>query len=147
MIEDIREKVVLANNPECKTYEEALENEKKNEIHCEVLFEYEGNPEIMSYSKAKDLMKKNDFMAKGQANGSIKFTVLGLPLTLERVLVTLNKNPKNDVRYFSCSKAINFRTSYVFDMIDFLSEWQPNQTLENQSEETIKAIYNILIKQ
>ena len=68
------------------------------------------------------------------------YRILGLPLTLERVFVALAKDFKQE---FAMCGDFKCRVFWQ-DNVQEIFHWQPNTTLENQSDETIKAIYNIL---
>jgi len=125
-IEKIREIVIMKNNPECKSYEEALENEQKNN-YCLIKFNNGFITDCVNRSKNIKLSQH---------------TILGLPLTLERLLICLgngfecivlkSSEPDNNEIYFGvCNDKHRFF-------------WQPNKLLEEQSEETIEKIYNIL---
>jgi hypothetical protein len=184
MIEEIREKVIMANNPECKTYEEALEEEGLNgDCYCEISdgklafatkhqllaqkyglngafgtmirqLEYSDEESeddedeqtgiycrsmtdgIDTHEVLKYINRVKDYIISDE-RGKIS-RVIGLPITLERVLVCLNK------RYFSDGTRI-FRFNPIGEPEDWsMVSWQPNKTLDQQSEETIKAIYDIL---
>ena len=159
MIEKIREKVILANNPECENYNEALMHDiRSNKQECEVLLA-EANQIIKWY----DISKTSTF----------KYELIGQSLTLERVLVALNYYSEdskiNDLmtqdwgnmpgsafgviyRFGSEVFTIFWGRVEIYGFVEGNSEyneektidWQPNITLENQTDETIKAIYNIL---
>lgn len=136
-LEKIREKVILANNPECKTYEEALHKELKDEDNCLILSFNHTNldgsqPCILRYS---DYEYKYD-----DKDGSCK--ILGLPLTLERVLVALNKFNQKNGFYITCAKAIHFVHGDNYSYIKGICEWQANQTLDNQ-DKAIDELYNV----
>ena len=129
MIEKIRKIVIVANNPECKSYDEALMHDIRfNKQECEVLLK-ETNQIIKWY----DIFKTTIF----------DYELIGQPLTLERVWVAL----KQYNNYCYGHNHIIFlpqqieEYSYIF--VDICT-WQPNQTLDNQSDETIEAVYNIL---
>ena len=134
MLEKIREKVILANNPECKTLEDALREEVKNSstsVQCQFVLTDNDN-----------CIVNGDYVAKYYHHNN-NYKILGLPLTLERVWVAL----KQYNNYCYGHNHIIFlpqqieEYSYIF--VDICT-WQPNQTLDNQSDETIEAVYNIL---
>lgn len=160
MIEFCREKIIMANNPECKTYEEALEKEAKNEISCQLSLKGGAVYTICTESHRKSLRlgimigvnscescdcescecggfdnKPNPYDALGEID-----TILGLPLTLERVLVS--------VSHLTCQLQILDAIYIKLNHIDYQKQanfsWQPNKTLEEQSDETIKSIAEIL---
>jgi hypothetical protein len=126
-IEKIREIVIMKNNPECKSYEEALQKE------------YGSNDCLLGKYESDVILSKSVFLAlKCYKDDNIKFDViLGLPITLERLLIALNNI--DDHSYYS------FGTGDIYcSEEDWSCVWQPNKLLEEQSEETIDAIYNIL---
>ena len=70
MLEKIREKVILANNPRCKNYDEALMHDIRfNKQECEVLLK-ETNQIIKWYNISKTT--------------TFDYELMGQPLTLER---------------------------------------------------------------
>lgn len=140
MIEKIREKVILANNPRCKNYDEALMHDIRfNKQECEVLLK-ETNQIIKWYNISKTT--------------TFDYELMGQPLTLERVLIALkmykNIQPlisydKNNLMSICVTKEQEISEIMRIGIIFYhLFSWQPNQTLDNQSEETIRAVYNIL---
>jgi hypothetical protein len=149
MIEKIREVVVIANNPECKTYEEALQEESK--IHgC--LIAIITSPYSEQYRKIEmaTILWDDGIDSSGNERyycyrNNATFTtvkgknkILGLPLTLERVMVALNEV---DEGYAYSNEYIVYfdpgDKDHDFNF-DVICEWKL------ESEETIKAIYNIL---
>jgi hypothetical protein len=137
MIADIRRVVIMANNPKCKTYDEVLAKEIKDNNYvndCKVIM-LNGDIKIMPYYL---LLKNTNLIQYG------KYEFLGLPLTLERVLVALNSN--QSYIFISDGYAI-FRVippAYELDLCK-ICDWAPNKTLDNQSQETIETIYKKLI--
>ena len=140
MIEKIRKIVIVANNPECKSYDEALMHDIRfNKQECEVLLK-ETNQIIKWY----DIFKTTIF----------DYELIGQPLTLERILVALkmykNIQPlisydKNNLMSISIIKEQAISEIIRIGIIsNHLFSWQPNQTLDNQSKEIIEAVYNIL---
>lgn len=140
IIEIIREKVIMANNPGCKIYEEALEKESKDVSCLYEIIRDDGRKEIgcgywySDYSFTTDKSKR----------------VLGLPLTLERVLVCINNKVlkfDNGVEYKE-HEDVMYKTGTIvcYDGRDIceLCEWRPNKTLDEQPNETIKTICSIL---
>lgn len=134
--EFIREKVIMANNPECKTYEEALEKEEEhNSCQYKII---RGNGEIETgcgywyhgYSSWDDVDRE----------------ILGLPINLERLLVALNQGIEEKDEGLFFSTGFEIRKILVDEGYNGkICKWQPNKALEEQSEETIEKIYNILI--
>ena len=192
MLDFIREKVIMANNPECKTYEEALEKEVKqlgSLVDCDMIARDYIIPEraILTVSASNKYRERfviepvymKTFCVYGKRkegdiykNGTYYTDrILGLPITLERLLVTLQNQcviilgeRKEELFKISITRTLDRENKYEFTVallsfnnwligesepftttstiIDF--KWQPNQTLENQKEYTIKCIYDIL---
>ena len=145
MLEKIREKVILANNPECKTLEDALREEVKNSstsVQCQFVLTDNDN-----------CIVNGDYVAKYYHHNN-NYKILGLPLTFERILVALkmykNIQPlisydKNNLMSISIIKEQTISEIIRIGIIsNHLFSWQPNQTLDNQSKEIIRADYNIL---
>ena len=163
IIEAIREKVVIANNPECKTYEVAKKEELKKE-GCQVLwisgkdkqiYTRLSNKKTMCSDLSQYLIKDEMGIRLMQFNSQYFFEniqlnitdlektiFLGLPLTLDRVLTTLDKTI-NSVIDLSIAVDGKFFITFV-NPVEEPFYWQPNKTLENQSENTIEQIYQIL---
>lgn len=180
MIEKIREKVILANNLECKNYDEALEKEflqegciikskdeyiiipeNKQGKYCIYSnnYSYEEDPEELSYwiktlgcACCSTTLYESNYWDLD--NPYEIYKILGLPLTFERVLVALkiykNIQPlisydKNNFMSISVIKEQEISEIIKVGIIsNHLFSWQPNKTLENQSDETLQAIYHIL---
>jgi hypothetical protein len=127
-IEKIREIVIMKNNPECETYEEALENEEKQdarELPC-----------LYILTDNDNCVVNRDYIAKYYHHNN-NYKILGLPLNLERLLIALNNI--DDHSYYS------FGTGNIYcSEEDWSCTWQPNKLLEEQSDGTIEKIYNIL---
>ena len=152
--EENRKAIIMANNPAAKDYDEALEVEI--EYGCKIydlkhtffgvpdptemtlisgdfkqdnvgsFLHYRGDPTIKV--GFKDLLNKNDYK------------ITGKPLTLDRVLIALNKTKQVG---FDCNgyfiDPVGFEyTDYAWDLT--------KTTLEDQSEETQRAINKLLIK-
>lgn len=163
MIKKIREEVILANNPDCRSYEEALKKELKFgcEVYCnktESNYTIAGQyglscviPDyLMQYMITSDTnfnnpslihFKDGEFAFKiYNDNTRYAVTIVGLPLTLERILVAIEYK-HNKIWSFQYQTNIGF---YINSFSQDKIIWQPNQTLESQSIETIEKIYNIL---
>ena len=208
MIEKIREKVILANNPECKTYEKFLEKNKftigskilrqsrtfdgrcmhgydfgyTDNIICKVLdcaetyivlkdiHDIDSEPFTDDLSKEVDdfsilphvyrfvdiecfdaednkiELKENECLSEWWTDEIIYSPVdVKYDLTLETLFATFNEIKYNYGVYrndFLTSKNIaHLRIGKKpYDQV----EWTLNKTLEDQSKETIKAIYDIL---
>lgn len=129
MIEKIRKTVIVANNPRCKSYGEALMHDIRfNKQECEVLLK-ETNQIIKWY----DISKTTTF----------DYELMGQPLTLERVWVALKQYNNYCYGHNHIIFLIQQIEKYSYIFVDICT-WQPNQTLDNQSDETIRAVYNIL---
>lgn len=142
MIEFVREKVIMANNKECKTLEEAL---KKESLDVNCLF-YDSIESIVEECIEETLKNRepepgwylDEFSGGSDASGVI---ILGLPLNFERVLVALN--------FWNVEVQIESEAGFIqffigtFGISDTF-RWKPNKPLEEQSEETIATIAKIL---
>ena len=153
MIEFVRERVVLANNKDCETPEEALNKELKNP-QCLIKYKSSENNydissigeftiNIMSISSDKDFQKQmndNLELILNQKSNKGELIALGLPLNLERVLVALQKDFKQE---FAICGDFKCRVWY-YDNVEEIFSWKPNKLLEGQSDETIEKIAKIL---
>ena len=125
--EENRKAIILANNPEAKDYDEALEMEEQRVIQNSLFTS--GNTIIKEY------IVPNNFIVG-----------LGKPLTLDRVLIAVRKLNPN----------ISFvGGDYANEM--FFKDWDNEEseevdwdltkpTLEEQTEETQRAINKLLTK-
>jgi hypothetical protein len=153
MLEFIRNAIIIANNPECKTLEEALKKESANQ-NC--MFAY--NPcQIVELSgasivdaatgenkiytegnldKIKSLFYRSVKTDKLRQKSQIKIIKnLGLPITLERLLICLNRTQALCGQFYSDG-------IYIFQKDeDFEIEFK--LIIEND-EETIQKIAEIL---
>ena len=149
MIEKIREKVIIANNLDCKTYEEALEKECKFK-NCLLLYKN-------FFFDEDDFLYKNDwyfskritvgeleatdygieFFKKREPSMSLsQYKILGLPITLERILHTLNFYYKKE-KYDGIIYHHNALFSYVAKdeslfSLYYFCQWN-NGTIERQN--------------
>ena len=166
MLDFINKIAVMANNPECKSYEEALENES-NSYDCLFIDE---TGYIYNYGQ------KHFADLDCESSGLKVQTILGLPLTLERLLVALEHkivrlNEEEALLFFRKNNGVRTvyknKINYVLGgysqsaishpysvlrlvtikgiTLQIIDIWQKNKTLQNQSEETIATIYNILV--
>jgi len=154
-IEFIREKVVMANNLKYKTYKKALENEIQLE-GCIVKFKSKDNATLLGAVKKARYTQKakertsivsmcDNELFKIDLSYSTKniisdYTILGLPLTLERVLIALYRYNI----YKTHIKKNTFSLEIILNKKIFLLCFQLSKTLENQSQETIEKIYELL---
>jgi len=128
--EENRKLIILANNPEAKSYEEALEMEEKQVIQNSLFAS--GNTIIKEY------IVPNNF-----------FVGLGKPLTLEKILLSLSVEIgiTNNCGGEACnSKYIEIYKILTLNDSRHLSfKWDLTKpTLEEQTEETQRAINKLL---
>lgn len=169
IIEIIREKVIMANNQNCIDLVHALEREFcHKDCLMEVVKHFDLDDEnVMNDCESlgictKELWEENyscsiEQYQQEECGGDPYYSIkkiIGRRLTLERVLVALKThkdiNPlisydKNHFMSISVIKEQEISEIVTIGiMANHLFLWQPNNTLENQSEKTIKAIYDIL---
>lgn len=151
-IEYIREKVILAAHPECKTYDEALEKELG--FGCEV----EIGTKKYIYIK---LCHDSHFLVFGDNKRQIyidrfhdKFKIIGQPLTLARVLNAFKEDQQaidskgyiydvlasGDGDYIDCENVNIGLKSIKKGKWRFLNKDGSSALLDQQSPETILAI-------
>ncbi len=161
--EENRKFIIMANNPEAKTYDEALEMELEMELGYEavpikeVLIDYKVNNLDSDYdigyfsamsTGREELFTRikegfTDLGRDSRPSRSFSFRkIIGKPLTLDRVLIALGHNWELQVKQdASPDKDINF---YIFNDKNLLF-WTPNQkTLKDQSEKTQREINKII---
>lgn len=116
LIEKIREKVILTNNFECNTYEEALEKETMHP-DCYSIFTYTdweyntGEHTVLEKGRGKGWERQS---RKEYTNIYYKLTnVLGREITLLSILKTLNYISKNEFMY-GIFRDIKFDNYYVY---------------------------------
>jgi hypothetical protein len=172
MIADIRRVVIMANNPKCKTYEEALLEEVCN-IGCQIIIsksrigynrdyktiihnvihtEYYDKHNIFHKHKkplyslrCDDEQNMNFFRNPGKKELFCKDDIiLGLPLTLERVLVAINHLYDYNLLYDG-SGIWSLMSSNGMAELGKVCDWIPHKALDNQSQETIETMYKKLI--
>ena len=162
-IEAIRKKVIMACNPECKTYEEALECEGRKD-YC--LFKHKTenlyglnkpvnaltrcdldpeayNGEWFLFEEEVDFVDEEDDEDVGKKQSAKNYITLGLPLTLDRILMAIpNEVDKARIVYNGETK-LKIMVESMYFPSDF--EWDlQKRTLEEQENSTIKDIYGIL---
>ena len=108
--EFVREKVVMAAHPKCKTYEEALESDFYSDEH------YNGK-------------RIGDWDYN-------KYDFLGLPLTLSRVLNALKVKPSKIYDSEFLEKIVENSWKYVFRVWKLLTKDGSKVVLEDQLHET-----------
>lgn len=155
MLELCREKIIMANNPQCKTYEDALQEEKNldgcifyNEKHKMFGMNKPTNtltrcePDYSGYNGEWFLFEKCGTQDDDATLHSPEYyKILGRPLTLEMILVALKNTEINKF-------AISYKTNKIClykSGLDKYFDWKLNQTLDYQSDQTIESIYNLLI--
>lgn len=151
--EENRKAIIMACNPEAKTYEEALEVEF--EEGCQVLIN--DHPAIVIFkslgyyfSYKKD---KNSSVQYYRNKTNNKLEILGKPLTLNRVLIALDSTEQGENCVINtCGKFyLNNCLPKNADSVDcFWSEnlyWDlTKETLEEQSEECQRGTAELLTK-
>jgi len=147
--EENRKFIIMANNPTAKTYEEALEMELG--YGCIVLLREGGvhriGDEDMSLHKEDRYVLSHKNYCEGCPEPrKIGFQIIGKPLTLSRVLISIRKHFEFFKNY---NKLLNNNHILEFENPDKDSEillsWDlTKETLEEQSEETQREINKLL---
>jgi len=143
--EENRKQIILANNPEAKDYDEALEMELG--VGCRfdsgesVFFIFRETMEHLYFSR------EGDFWIEKLRPEHIKdHRIIGKPLTLDRVLIAANNL---EATYYPDSNGLKIG---IFnhdkdEEKEFLAMWDlTKSTLEEQTEETQRAINKLLTK-
>jgi hypothetical protein len=153
--EENRKSIIMANNPEAKTYDEALELELG--YRCRVIVTTLKENRTPTFSKFDDTvlynsLEKNEYELLGGESVKRKdiASIIGTPLTLNRVLIALSQTKKGEVMIMNISG--KFYTNLLvpnIDIVDAVSEepllWDlTKETLEEQTEETQRAINKLL---
>jgi hypothetical protein len=146
-IKKIREKVILANNPNCKNYDEALQQEV-------ALNKYLNDVEVEMNDSIVQIIPYYLYLKNPNAVKYGKYEFLGLPLTLERVLVACyHYNMIQPLISYTKNKTMSIGGMTAQTICDIakngiqvvaLFDWEPNKTLDNQSTDTIESIYDML---
>jgi hypothetical protein len=136
-----RRKIICAVNG-TENYEEALKKELG--VGCEVkiknfITNNDFNEEIFVIDEYCDFFNETLFRKIGSYKNSEIIEIIGMPLTLDRVLIAIKQRGYYDDIWFG--EGDNF--SLEFD-IKNLSWDLTKPTLEEQSEETQRAIYELL---
>jgi len=118
-----RKAIITACNPAAKNYDEALELEKLN-MFCLAKI----SDQIVLYNCVKNIYKKE------------VLEVLGLPLTLDRVLISLS------VKEIGYKDGSLFEVSYHREIFNHpVCDWDLTKpTLEEQDEETQQEVAKML---
>jgi hypothetical protein len=138
--EENRKAIILANNPEAKDYDEALEMELG--VGCRfdsgesVFFIFRETMEHLYFSQ------EGDFWIEKLRPEHIKdHRIIGKPLTLDRVLIGASKV---SLTYYPHSNGLNLNSHIIWELLAMWNLTKP--TLEDQSEETQRVINKLLIK-
>ena len=141
--EENRKAIILANNPEAKDYDEALEMELG--VGCRfdsgesVFFIFRETMEHLYFSQ------EGDFWIEKLRPEHIKdHRIIGKPLTLDRVLIVLGVG--FETKTFQDRSPDKDMYLYIFNKSDRMLWDLTKQTLEEQTEETQRVINKLLIK-
>jgi hypothetical protein len=142
--EENRKAIILANNPEAKDYEEALEMDQKDlrkTLLANLITAYWCGRVWEAWQVGT--MTEDDFSEIEEGDDGFEELVTDLhkPLTLDRVLIALEPYPNNWGIVAGHIAKINRKAcSY-----DFKCKWDLTKlTLEEQTEETQKAVAKLL---
>jgi hypothetical protein len=163
-IEAIRKQVIMACNPECKTYEEALECESKKD-YClfkhktedlyglmkpaNTLTRCELDPDTYNgkwflCEEEVDFIDEEDDEDVERKQSAENYTILGLPLTLDRILMAISKAVDKARIVYNGETKLKIMVEHFYLPLDF--EWDlQKRTLEEQKDSTIKDIHGILV--
>ncbi len=141
--EENRKAIILANNPEAKDYDEALGMELG--VGCRfdsgesVFFIFRETMEHLYFSR------EGDFWIEKLRPEHIKdHRIIGKPLTLDRVLVSINhliakiEPHRLSQPYLIFYRLPDYNEVFTWDLT------KPTLTLEEQTEETQKAVAKLL---
>lgn len=183
MIDDIRKAVIMACHPECETYDDALEKELG--FGCKVIYDivrYEEHNLIYSATiigKARPATRRQEIMFILLSDMNIKFEelfgkdefeeIIGLPITLGRLMVALTKKheitdiqitPSGNIVWFeqmaSMPDNVRYDTSKRLAWVQkdfgrtnnfkwkFINEDGSDCTIEDQSQDTIRKLWEVL---
>jgi hypothetical protein len=137
--EENRKAIILANNPEAKDYDEALEMELG--VGCRfdsgesVFFIFRETMEHLYFSQ------EGDFWIEKLRPEHIKdHRIIGKPLTLDRVLIAASKV---SLTYYPHSNGLNLNSHIIWELLAMWNLTKP--TLEDQSEKTQRVINKLFI--
>jgi hypothetical protein len=156
--EENRKAIIMANNPAAKDYDEALEMEltKGCLVNIEVdthhhiyevyeLLDEDGN-KISNRAYYQNINYNSVYNSKFITLTEYELEskkIIGKPITLDRVLIALEPYPNNWGMVAGHIAKINRKACNY----DFKCKWDLTKTtLEDQSEETQRAINKLLIK-
>ncbi len=138
-----RRKIICAVNG-TEDYEEALKKELG--VGCKVkiknfITNNDFNEEIFVIDEYCDFFNETLFRKIGSYKNSEIIEIIGMPLTLDRVLLALEPYPNN----FGIVAGNIARIDRKNHTYNFICPWGlTKSTLEKQSEETQRAIYKLL---
>lgn len=150
--EENRKAIILANNPEAKSYEEALEMELGR--GCEIIvwnllgdtkleiYDYIRPQNMASFTSSNGYYKLSDnpFLEKGELEKFELKKIIGKPLTLNRVLIALSEKCYGIDQAELTDNILIYTRPY-----DESAEWNlTKKTLEEQSEKTQREINKLL---
>ena len=129
----IWKKVIMNNNPQAKSLEEALEMEGK-EDECYILQYENSNPQM--HAVLEEMRGDYPFYEK--------FQILGRPITLEDVLLLIQKNSnrRNEIGIILLENGNLYIKPKSGGEFDF--EWHIKKYCEEQTPETWEAISNLI---
>jgi hypothetical protein len=156
--EENRKSIILANNPEAKDYEEALEMEigyncKIYDLKHQFFGHNDPTEMIMVYGDYKDDDEGCFLHYRGNPIIKVNFEalpdkdnykIIGKPLTLDRVLVSINhliakiEPHRLSQPYLIFYRLPDYNEVFTWDLT------KPTLTLEEQTEETQKAVAKLL---
>jgi hypothetical protein len=142
--EENRKLIILANNPEAKSYEEALEMEldfgcKVVNIQKDILYRRE---ETITYLDEGFYCFIEQYATnKDNIEDPKQYKILGKPLTLDKVLISLKNSEDGNGFSINVSGCLMHLGSSIL-------RWDLTKpTLEQQSEETQREINKLLTHQ
>jgi hypothetical protein len=139
--EENRKAIIMANNPEANSYEEALHDElgfncvvfRKDNCYYEILYEDEG---LYWAEQSCAIGSRSDIEDPNQ------YKIIGKPLTLDRILIALGHNWELQVKQDgSPDKDIYF---YIFNSEHLLCWDSAKPNLEQQDEKVQREINKLL---
>lgn len=149
--EENRKAIILANNPEAKSYDEALEMELDRDCKI-IVWNLLGDTslKIQDYIKSKNLasfpnmsgyfeLSDNCYGKKEQKKLKL-LRIIGKPLTLDRVLIAL----KQECICYTAEHCNLYISRLNQEPVDQIKWNLTKPTLEEQTEETQRLINNLI---
>ena len=135
--QELREKIIMARHPECKTIDEALRKEidfgciMENKIENNIWFIPWDRKEIIEDEELDNILSRNK--------------IIGLPIYLHDVLRGLEMKTNGELIY--TRQGIR-EIVYLDGSMDIIAicNWDLTKNLEEQAEETQRTINEILTK-